>query len=60
MVRKMEVPEMEWVDEQAEGTQQVAVMETVGKIDIKFAKIPHAKQGEIRLMLNGLGSVVAT
>lgn len=55
MVRKMVVPDMEWVDEKAPDTQQVAVMETVGKIDIKYAKIPHAKDGEIRVDVKWVG-----
>lgn len=55
MVRKMIVPEMEWTDHHSEGTQQVAVMEKVGDIDIKYAKIPHAKDNEIRVDVKWVG-----
>lgn len=54
-VRKMEVPEMEWVDQKEAGTQQVAVMEKIGTVDIKYAKIPHAKSGEIRVDVKWVG-----
>lgn len=55
MVRKMVVPEMQWVDAKMEGTQQVAVMEEIGSIDIKYAKIPHPADNEIRVDVKWVG-----
>lgn len=55
MVRKMVVPDMEWVSSPSEDTQKVAVMEEIGKVDIKYAKIPHVKRDEIRVDVKWVG-----
>lgn len=55
MVRKMVVPDMKWVDEKSEDTQQVAVMENIGKIDIKYAEIPHADDYQVRVDVKWVG-----
>jgi threonine dehydrogenase-like Zn-dependent dehydrogenase len=55
MVRKMEVPDLQLVDYEGEGTQLVAVMEEIGKVVIRHALIPTPKKNEIRVDIKWVG-----
>jgi threonine dehydrogenase-like Zn-dependent dehydrogenase len=55
MVRKMTVPPMELVDYDGPGTQMCAVMDEVGKINVKRALIPNPNEGEVRVKVKWVG-----
>lgn len=55
MVRKMVVPDLQLVDHGGSDTQLVAVMENIGKIDIRHALIPEPKRYEIRVDVKWVG-----
>lgn len=55
MVSKMTVPPMELVDRDGPDTQLCAVMESVGKIQIRRAMIPEPGDGEVRVKVKWVG-----
>lgn len=55
MVRKMSTPSMELVDHDGPGTQMCAVMEGIGEITVKRAKIPEPIEGEVRVKIKWVG-----
>ncbi|RFB17435.1 L-threonine dehydrogenase [Bacillus sp. HNG] len=55
MVTKMTVPPMKLVDHDGPGTQMCAVVEDVGKIEIKRAEIPEPAEGEVRIKVKWVG-----
>jgi threonine dehydrogenase-like Zn-dependent dehydrogenase len=55
MVSKMTVPPMELVDRDGPDTQMCAVMEAVGKIQIRRALIPEPGDGEVRIKVKWVG-----
>lgn len=55
MVRKMSVPPLEWVNSEGPGTQVCAVMDAVGQINVKRARIPEPADGEVRVKVKWVG-----
>ncbi|MBU8907687.1 zinc-dependent alcohol dehydrogenase [Desertibacillus haloalkaliphilus] len=55
MVRKMTVPPMELVDKKGPNTQQCAVMDDVGEISLKYARIPTPQPDEVRVKVKWVG-----
>ncbi|MEK3888668.1 zinc-dependent alcohol dehydrogenase [Bacillus sp. FSL K6-3431] len=55
MVRKMTVPPLELVNSDGPGTQMCAVVDQVGKISIRRARIPEPAEGEVRVKVKWVG-----
>lgn len=55
MVRKMTVPPMELVDQKGPNTQMCAVMDDIGEISIKHARIPTPNPDEVRVKVKWVG-----
>ncbi|WP_026699667.1 sorbitol dehydrogenase [Salibacterium aidingense] len=55
MVRKMMVPSMELVDHEGPGTQKCAVMDEIGEISIKQARVPEPEAEEVRIKIKWVG-----
>jgi threonine dehydrogenase-like Zn-dependent dehydrogenase len=55
MVRKMSVPPMELVEHEGPDTQMCAVMDEIGKISIKRARIEEPAPNEVRVKVKWVG-----